>query len=155
MIGWLRHGQSTWNAAGRLQYGDPTPPLTELGRAQARAAADALGGTTFRTLISSPARRAAQTAQIVAPALGLVPRLDERLVERGREETADSVRARVLELLHEHGDDLLLVSHGDTIAIAVEMLTRTACPVPGNAEVLITRSPTRPNRPAATLDLPC
>lgn len=138
MIGWLRHGQSTWNAAGRLQYGDPTPPLTELGREQARAAADALSGTTFRALISSPARRTAQTAQIVSPVLGLVPLLDERLAERGREETADSVRARVLELLHEHGDDLLLVTHGDTIAIAVELLTGTPCPLPGNAEVVMT-----------------
>lgn len=139
MIGWLRHGQSTWNAAERLQYGDPTPPLTELGRAQARAAAGALGGTTFRTVISSPARRAVQTARIVSPALGLVPLLDERLVERGREETADSVRARVRELLHEHGDDLLLVTHGDTIVIAVELLTGTPCPPPGNAEIVMTK----------------
>ncbi len=39
----VRHGQSEWNAAGRWQ-GQADPPLTDLGRAQARAAARAIGG---------------------------------------------------------------------------------------------------------------
>lgn len=139
MIGWLRHGESTWNAAGRLQYGDPTPPLTELGREQARAAAVALRGSSYRALVSSPAVRAVQTAEIVSADLGLRPVLDERLAERGRDEPVESVQARILGLLHDHGDDLLLVTHGDTIAIAVELLTGRPCPVPGNAQLVVAK----------------
>jgi len=138
VIGWLRHGESTWNAAGRLQYGNPAPPLTELGRGQARAAALALRGMSFRALVSSPAVRAVQTAEIVSADLGLRPVVDERLAERGRDESVESVQARVLGLLRDHGDDLLLVTHGDTIAIAVELLTGIPCPVPRNAELVAT-----------------
>lgn len=138
MIGWLRHGESTWNAAGRLQFGDPTPPLTPLGCAQARAAAATLRGAPYRVLLTSPAVRAVQTAEIVADTLGMTPVLDDRLVERGRLETVGEVRARLLEVLRDHGDDLLLVSHGDTIAIAVELLTGRPCPVPGNADLIAT-----------------
>ncbi|GAA3527820.1 hypothetical protein AFL01nite_03110 [Aeromicrobium flavum] len=154
MIGWLRHGESTWNAAGRLQFGDRTPPLTRVGRAQARAAAEALRGAPYRVLLTSPAVRAVQTAEIVSSALGLTPVLDARLVERGRQETVDEVRIRILAVLRAHGDDLLLVTHGDTIAIAVELLTGRPCPVPGNAD-LISTAPTGLNGGAASLDLPC
>lgn len=139
MIGWLRHGESTWNAAGRLQYGEPTPPLTEVGRAQALAAAEALRGAPYRVLLTSPAVRAVQTAEIVSASLEMTPVLDDRLVERGRQETVGEVRARVLELLRDHGDDLLVVTHGDTIAIAVELLTGRPCPVPRNADLISTR----------------
>lgn len=138
MIGWLRHGESTWNAAGRLQYGEPTPPLTEVGRAQVLAAAEALRGAPYRVLLTSPAVRAVQTAEIVSRTLGTTPLLDDRLVERGRQETVGEVRARVRAVLRDYGDDLLLVSHGDTIAIAVELLTGRACPVPGNADLIAT-----------------
>lgn len=138
MICWLRHGESTWNAAGRLQYGNPTPPLTETGRRQARDAAHRLQGAPVWTLLSSPARRAVETAEIVAEALGLPVELDDRLVERGREETVESVRARLADLLRDRGDGLLVVSHGDTIAIAVEQLTGAPCDVPQNAQVHVT-----------------
>ncbi|MFH7324353.1 histidine phosphatase family protein [Aeromicrobium sp. JJY06] len=138
MIRWLRHGESTWNAAGRLQYGDPTPPLTETGRRQARDAADRLQGAPVWMLLSSPARRAVETAEIVAEVLGLPVELDDRLVERGRDETVESVRSRLADLLHERGDGLLVVSHGDTIAIAVEQLTGVPCAVPQNAQVHVT-----------------
>ena len=138
MICWLRHGESTWNAAGRLQFGDPTPPLTELGREQARAAAGTLRDVPFRCLVSSPAVRAVQTAEIVSGALGLTPVLDDRLAERGRHESVDAVRTRVVELLRDRGDDVLLVTHGDLIAIAVELVTGSPCPIPRNAELVRT-----------------
>src|SRR5690606_21432498 len=38
----IRHGQSEWNADGRWQ-GQENPPLTNLGRQQARTAARAVG----------------------------------------------------------------------------------------------------------------
>jgi len=154
VICWLRHGESTWNAAGRLQFGDPTPPLTELGREQARAAAGTLRDVPFRCLVSSPAVRAVQTAEIVSGALGLTPVLDDRLAERGRDEPVDAVRARVVELLRDRGDDLLLVTHGDLIAIAVELITGRPLPIPRNAE-LVRTDPLTHRSTAAGLDLPC
>lgn len=71
----LRHGQSEWNAAGRWQgHGDP--PLTELGRRQAREVAPEVAarvraaGRPVR-LFSSDLRRAVETAAAVARHLEL------------------------------------------------------------------------------------
>ena len=75
-----RHGQSEWNATGRWQ-GRADPPLSELGRLQARAAAQALGA--FDAIAASTLQRAAETAAIIAEALGVGPVLvDADLVER-------------------------------------------------------------------------
>lgn len=70
----LRHGQSAFNAAfaaSRVDPGIPDPPLTELGRAQAQAAAAALRGERLARIITSPYTRALETAAIVAGALDL------------------------------------------------------------------------------------
>jgi broad specificity phosphatase PhoE len=56
-----RHGQSEWNALGRWQ-GQADPPLSELGLAQARGAAEQCGG--FDAIITSNLERAVMTAQI-------------------------------------------------------------------------------------------
>ncbi len=138
MIRWLRHGESTWNAAGRLQYGDPTPPLTELGRRQALLVAEDLRDAAVDLLLASPALRAVQTAQIVGDLLGLDVVVDDRLVEVDQDETIEHVHERVLSLVGELRGDVLAVSHGDTIAVAVELLTGTPCAVPGNAQVHVT-----------------
>lgn len=76
----LRHGQSEWNALGKWQ-GRADPPLTELGREQARKAAEAL--PPFDLLAASTLQRAHQTAQEIAGVVGgaeIV--LHEGLVER-------------------------------------------------------------------------
>lgn len=70
----LRHAQSEFNAAfsvNRVDPGIPDPKLTAQGRAQAAAAAEALRGSGVKRLISSPYRRALETATIIADALGL------------------------------------------------------------------------------------
>lgn len=70
----LRHGQSEFNAAFTLSRVDPgiaDPRLTELGRAQAREAAQALKGERLARIIVSPYTRALETAAIVAGALDL------------------------------------------------------------------------------------
>ena len=64
----VRHGESEWNATGRWQ-GQADPPLTELGRRQAKAAASALG--PIGTIAASDLQRARDTAQIIADELGL------------------------------------------------------------------------------------
>jgi len=70
----LRHGQSAFNAAftaTRCDPGIPDPGLTELGREQARAAAEALKTVRLARVVASPYTRALETAAIVAAVLDL------------------------------------------------------------------------------------
>lgn len=64
----LRHGQSEWNALRRWQ-GQANIDLTDLGREQARRAADKLGA--FAAIASSDLVRARDTATIIAESLGV------------------------------------------------------------------------------------
>jgi broad specificity phosphatase PhoE len=64
----MRHGQSVWNAVGRWQ-GQADPPLSELGREQAKAAAANVGSVD--AIVSSDPDRAAETAAIIATELGV------------------------------------------------------------------------------------
>jgi probable phosphoglycerate mutase len=71
-----RHGQTPANVAKTLDTVLPGPGLTDLGRLQAEAlgkelAADPDGPVTV--VVSSPARRARETAGLVAAGLGLAP----------------------------------------------------------------------------------
>jgi len=66
----IRHGESEWNAVGRWQ-GQADPPLTDAGMLQAVAAAEVLG--TFDAVWASSLQRAANTAAIIAEALGIGP----------------------------------------------------------------------------------
>ena len=59
----IRHGQSVWNREGRLQ-GRFDSPLTETGRAQARALAPYVASLDAARL-SSPQGRAVETARIL------------------------------------------------------------------------------------------
>ena len=69
----VRHGESTWNAEGRLQGQVADVPLTHRGRGQARRAAAQLAGRGVDALVTSDLVRAAQTAHEVGVATGLVP----------------------------------------------------------------------------------
>lgn len=65
----LRHGQSEFNlhfAATRKDPGIIDPRLTELGHAQAVAAAEAIRPEGIRRIITSPYSRALQTAAVAA-----------------------------------------------------------------------------------------
>lgn len=66
----IRHGQSEWNAERRVQ-GQSDPPLTALGRDQARAAAEALADRPLSAVLSSDLHRAWATAALVAQPHGL------------------------------------------------------------------------------------
>lgn len=64
----VRHGQSEWNAKGRMQ-GHADSPLTPEGRQQAAAAARKLG--SFDVVACSDLSRSRDTALIIAEHLGL------------------------------------------------------------------------------------
>ena len=83
----LRHGETDWNRAERLQ-GQRDIPLNELGRAQAarngRALASAIPEIAGYDFVASPMSRARETMEIARRAMGLPPEgygHDDRLVE--------------------------------------------------------------------------
>jgi broad specificity phosphatase PhoE len=89
----VRHGQSEWNLSGRWQ-GQADPPLTDLGRSQARAAARSLG--TVDAIWSSDLQRAAETATILAGELGVGPVVvDPDLRERDAGEWSGLTRVEI------------------------------------------------------------
>jgi broad specificity phosphatase PhoE len=76
----VRHGQSEWNAQGRWQ-GQADPPLTDLGRRQARQAARNL--SEIEVVVASDLQRASETAAIMATHWGMqVGHHEARLRER-------------------------------------------------------------------------
>jgi len=79
----IRHGQTSWNAAG-LWQGHGDPDLTDEGRAQADRLARSLQGEmdpSWTRVLSSDLARAHQTAMAVAELLSLPIELDVRLRE--------------------------------------------------------------------------
>jgi broad specificity phosphatase PhoE len=75
---YIRHGETDWNVAGRLQ-GRHDVPLNDRGRAQARRCGDILRDLLARDArdaaaldyVSSPLLRASETMQLVRASLGL------------------------------------------------------------------------------------
>lgn len=85
----VRHGETDWNLAGRLQ-GSHDIPLNDLGREQAADTARVVdrlsGGAASLDFVASPLSRASQTMAILRAELGLQPdgfRRDPRLREIG------------------------------------------------------------------------
>jgi broad specificity phosphatase PhoE len=78
-----RHGETDDNARGVVQGWIDTP-LNERGREQARELAERAAGLGLQAVWTSHLARAADTARIVADAIGLEPRVDPRLAESRR-----------------------------------------------------------------------
>lgn len=82
----VRHGETTWNRAGRLQ-GQLDAPLTDVGVTQARAMGQTLAellADQVYTFHASPLGRTQQTAALIADAIGhdfFDIRMDARLME--------------------------------------------------------------------------
>lgn len=70
----IRHGESEWNAVRRWQ-GQADSPLSSIGRRQAQGVADRLAAhdppARFATVWTSDLGRARETAQVLAPAVGV------------------------------------------------------------------------------------
>jgi len=78
----VRHGETDWNAEGRIQ-GREDIPLNGNGMAQARRCGEALRGGDWRAILTSPLKRARRTAEIIAEALGIPDVVDDPdLMER-------------------------------------------------------------------------
>lgn len=76
----IRHGETTFNAEGRIQ-GQLNTPLSPLGVKQSEAIARAMAELPIELVISSPLARAFDTATPIARALGRDVRTDDRLKE--------------------------------------------------------------------------
>ncbi|MBV8256531.1 MAG: histidine phosphatase family protein [Actinobacteria bacterium] len=147
----VRHGETDWNAEGRLQ-GHTDRPLNEFGRRQAARLAEELAGERIDAIWSSDLARARETAQIVAARLGLPVEFDTGLREKSwgnwegltageREqveyegESTEAHRDRTLAALRRicelHPDDtVLVVTHGGS-------LRRVQAAVQGFAEPVV------------------
>jgi len=76
----LRHGQTPLSIEKRFS-GTGDPELTEAGLAQAAAAAERLRHSAATAVVTSPLRRAVQTAELVAAALGVEVEVEKDLRE--------------------------------------------------------------------------
>ena len=84
----VRHGETDWNLAGRMQ-GRDNIPMNETGRAQGRACAEAFAeakracGACWDKVYASTLDRAVETGTFISRALGLAaPEKVEALLER-------------------------------------------------------------------------
>jgi len=76
----VRHGETDWNRDRRFQ-GQADVVLNETGRAQVRVLAAELAREAFSIAYTSPLRRAAESAEILAATLGLEVRPCNALME--------------------------------------------------------------------------
>ena len=76
----IRHGETPWNAEGRLQ-GQTDIPLNENGIRLAKITGEALKDVPFDFAISSPLKRARQTAEIILRGTDTLVSYDERIRE--------------------------------------------------------------------------
>lgn len=93
----VRHGETDWNATGRLQ-GQSDTPLNAVGRVQAQQVAQRLAREPITALYASDLARAFETAAIIGQELGLSvvtsPNLRERRYGAWEGLTAIEIQAR-------------------------------------------------------------
>jgi len=149
----VRHGETDWNADGRLQ-GHTDRPLSEFGRRQARQLAEDLADEKLGAIHASDLSRARETAEIVGERLGFAVELDPDLrekdwgtwegltpVERERVEfvgeSTEAHQARVLGALRRiaerhPGGRVLVVTHGGSMRRVQTAALGMALPVVEN-----------------------
>jgi broad specificity phosphatase PhoE len=149
----VRHGETDWNADGRLQ-GHTDRPLSDFGRRQARRLAEELAEEKLDAIYASDLSRARETAEIVGQRLGLAVVLDPDLrekdwgsweglsaVERDRVEFAgesteahkDRVLGALKRIAERHpGGRVLVVTHGGSMRRVQTAALGMALPVVEN-----------------------
>jgi len=137
----VRHGETLWNAQGRLQ-GREDVPLNETGLKQAKAAGKALSQYPFSgrgpVIISSPLQRASQTARMIAGELPVVAALREDAVLLERDYGAGAGRTRQeLAQLYPQSDFPGLEDRAIAEARIVEGIRRLALEADGQDLILV------------------
>ena len=97
MIYIVRHGETDWNVEGRYQ-GRMDIELNENGINQARKTAEKLNDVNFDMVISSPLKRAYETAKIISNNAFIT--IDSRLIERSNGELEGKLKSEVLEKIN-------------------------------------------------------
>lgn len=77
----FRHGECPFNVTGHIQGQRFNSSLTPNGRAQAHRVGERLCGKNIEVIISSPMRRALETAKIVQNHIGVPIYVDRRFIE--------------------------------------------------------------------------
>ncbi len=77
----FRHGQSTYNLAGRTQGRTNDSVLTDLGKSQALEVGKKLKGKNIQAIICSPLNRAKQTAELANQSLNVPVVYDDHFIE--------------------------------------------------------------------------
>ena len=151
----VRHGETDWNASGRLQ-GHTDRPLNDYGRRQAAELAATLETGGISAIYTSDLARAKETAEIVAARLGLPVCLDPDLRERDwgsweglmpgerdgvafEGEAPEAHRERMLEavrrIAERHpGERVVVVTHGGSMRRIQAAVLGVALPVVANCE---------------------
>jgi broad specificity phosphatase PhoE len=150
----VRHGETDWNADGRLQ-GHTDRPLNDFGRRQAQQLAGVLADEVLQAIYASDLARARETAEIVGERLGLPVVLEPDLrekdwgtwegltaVERDRVEfvgeSTEAHQERILRALrqiserHPDGGRVLVVTHGGSMRRVQAAALGMALPVVEN-----------------------
>jgi probable phosphoglycerate mutase len=149
----VRHGETDWNAVGRLQ-GHTDRPLSDFGRRQAHQLAKELGDEPLDAIYASDLARARETAEIAGERLGLPVVLDPDLrekdwgtwegltsVERDRVdfvgESTEAHQERILQALRRiaerhPGGRILIVTHGGSMRRVQTAAMGMAMPVVEN-----------------------
>ena len=152
----VRHGETDWNAEGRLQ-GYTDRPLNDYGRRQSQALAERLAGDEIAAIYASDLARARETAEIVGARLGLAVMLEPGLRERNwgswegltgperdrveyvgeaPEEHAARVIAAVQAIAERHqGGRVVVVTHGGSLRRIQAVAYGMALPVVENCAV--------------------
>ena len=81
MVFLQRHGESTANSSGIYACRKLDPELTEQGRVQAEVTAAFYVNSGIHRILSSPSKRAVQTAEIIGSRLGLKIETSTALME--------------------------------------------------------------------------
>ena len=87
----VRHGQTEWNALEKMQ-GQTDIELNEIGREQAQITGEQIKNENIDLIITSPLKRAKETAEIINKNFNAPIIEDERLMERGYGELEGKTR---------------------------------------------------------------
>lgn len=79
---YVRHGQTDWNLARKMQGGQTERNLNETGKEQAEQTRRELADVKYDIIICSPMERAKETARIISQGRNVPMVTDERLRER-------------------------------------------------------------------------